>query len=184
MEMYWPGGLLSPAAIPPTRAAMRPAIRHSTFIDATPEAVYHALATGPGLDSWFTSGAEVDAREGGSIRFRWRNHGLDRANLEDGGAVLRADPGKRFTFQWCPSAPERPTTVDVRLTELGRGTRVDLEETGYGGSDEDLSACLGCAVGWGEALTLLKYALEHPRIYVHPSRWAEEAEPRVEAGRA
>jgi uncharacterized protein YndB with AHSA1/START domain len=161
---------------------MRPAIRHSTFIGASPEAVYDALATGAGLDSWFTSGAEVDAREGGSIRFRWRGHGLDRIDADDGGAVLRADRGHRFTFQWHPSAPDRPTTVDVRLAPWGRGTRVDLEETGYGESEEDLAACLGCAVGWGEALTLLKYALEQPGAYLHPSRWAEAAAPQ-EAGR-
>lgn len=150
---------------------MDPVITHSTFIDASPRTVYDALATTDGLNAWFTTHSEVDAREGGRIVFRWRGFGVDRTDLDDQGPVLAAEPGRRLTFQWHPSASGRPTTVDIRMSPWGRGTRVEVNESGYTLSDDDLSACIGCAVGWGEALTLLKYHLEAPAAFVHPCRW-------------
>ncbi|MEH7123875.1 hypothetical protein V7127_11525 [Bacillus sp. JJ1773] len=41
------------------------------------------------------------------------------------------------------------------------GTLLLLEKAGYSTSSTDLSACIGCAVGWGEALALLKMYLEY-----------------------
>jgi uncharacterized protein YndB with AHSA1/START domain len=37
-------------------------------VDATPELVWEAIATGPGLDSWFMGRNEVEPREGGTVR--------------------------------------------------------------------------------------------------------------------
>lgn len=45
-------------------------IRQSTLVRAPPERVYAAITTALGMDGWFTSGAAVDARPGGEIRFR------------------------------------------------------------------------------------------------------------------
>ncbi|MEM9555987.1 MAG: SRPBCC domain-containing protein [Acidobacteriota bacterium] len=156
---------------------MQPTVEHSTYIEAPPADVYRLLATGEGLDSWFTTGAEVDARPGGSITFRWRNFGLDAIEAEDGGPVLEAVPGEVFSFHWSPGHPDRPTTVRIELKPYGRGTRVDLTETGFDAGDEkSLAAALMVATGWGEALTFLKYALEVPDAYTHPCRWRSDAE--------
>jgi uncharacterized protein YndB with AHSA1/START domain len=163
---------------------MDPVISHCTFIAAAPETVYDALATAEGLNGWFTTGTEADPREGGRIVFRWHGFGVNRVDMEDHGPVLAAERGRRFTFQWHPAGPARPTTVDIRLAPWGQGTRVELRESGYGPSDEELSACLGCAVGWGEALTLLKYRLEAPESYVHPCRWWEQQGAATEAEEA
>ena len=38
-------------------------------VDATPEKVWEAIATGRGLDSWFMGQSEIEQREGG--RARW-----------------------------------------------------------------------------------------------------------------
>jgi len=38
-------------------------------VGATPEEVWEAIATGPGMDSWFMGQSEVEPREGG--RARW-----------------------------------------------------------------------------------------------------------------
>jgi hypothetical protein len=40
-----------------------------------------------------------------------------------------------------------------------------LVEQGYKQTTSSLQACLGCATGWGEALTLLKFYLEHGITY-------------------
>ena len=55
------------------------------------------------------------------------------------------------------------TTVAIDLTEMpgGEGTAVRLIETGYPDTPGGLAALLNCAAGWGEALTLLKFWLEH-----------------------
>jgi CheY-like chemotaxis protein len=39
--------------------------------------------------------------------------------------------------------------------------RVEVTERGYGVERDDIIACLDCASGWGEALMLLKFYLEH-----------------------
>ncbi len=36
-------------------------------VDATPEQVWEAIATGPGLDSWFLGHSEIEPRQGGTV---------------------------------------------------------------------------------------------------------------------
>lgn len=43
-----------------------PEIRMATFVKAPPERAYDALTQAEQLDAWFTTGAEVDPRPGGS----------------------------------------------------------------------------------------------------------------------
>lgn len=40
-----------------------------------------------------------------------------------------------------------------------------LKEVGYSNSDKDIKTCINCAVGWGEAMTLLKIYLEEGVVY-------------------
>ncbi|MFC6086032.1 SRPBCC family protein [Sphaerisporangium aureirubrum] len=41
-------------------------LTHDIELDATPEQVWEAIATGPGIDSWFMGRNEVEPREGGA----------------------------------------------------------------------------------------------------------------------
>ena len=64
-------------------------IELETILPASPEQVWAAIATGPGIDSWFMGRNEVEPREGGI------------AAMETGGrreeAVITAyEPGKRI----------------------------------------------------------------------------------------
>lgn len=140
-----------------------PPIEHATYIAAPPEVVYETLTTDNGWDAWFTDGTTVDARTGGSIRLRWKNFGAGRWTTEDGGPVIEADPPHRFVFQWSPGT--QPTTVAFDIEPMGSGTLLRITESGYRQGADDLAACIGCAVGWGEALTLLKFYLEHGVTY-------------------
>jgi uncharacterized protein YndB with AHSA1/START domain len=38
-------------------------------VDATPEQVWEAIATGPGLDSWFLGHSEIEPRQGGTVKW-------------------------------------------------------------------------------------------------------------------
>ncbi|GET41981.1 SRPBCC family protein [Microseira wollei] len=140
-----------------------PCIEHVVYIKVSPEKVYKTLTTGEGWDSWFTQGTTVNPRPGGSIQLRWKNFGAGHWTTEDGGAVLEAETNCKFVFQWSPG--ENPTTVVITLKQLGEGTLLKLVESGYSPSDTDFQACLGCAIGWGEALTLLKFYLEYGVTY-------------------
>ncbi len=136
-------------------------IRHATLIRAEPERVYDALTTAEGLDGWFTSGASVDPWPDGEIRFRWRDWGPDRIADEDGGLVLEARSPERFVFQWRPDRSGEPTTVEIELERVTEGTVVRLREHGYHDTPTGREKLAECAAGWGEALTLLKFYVEH-----------------------
>ncbi|MEH1015817.1 SRPBCC domain-containing protein [Micromonospora sp. CPCC 206060] len=56
---------------------------------ATPEQVWEAIATGPGVDSWFMGRTEIEPREGGRIRLTLAGH------VEE-ATVAAWEPGKRF----------------------------------------------------------------------------------------
>ena len=136
-------------------------IKHDVLIRAMPERVYDALTTASELDSWFTAGAYVDARPGGEIQWRWQNWGPNHVTAEDGGSILEATRPKRFVFQWHPDSPDYTTTVEFTLEAVDDGTIVRLRESGYHDTPSGRSAILDCASGWGEALTLLKFYVEH-----------------------
>lgn len=129
-----------------------------TLVRADRETVWNALTTGKGLDKWFTDGSTSDSVAGGKIRFVWREWGVDKVNTDAGGPILEARSPERFVFQWWD---DRPTTVEIDLSETDEGTVVKVTESGYEDSPEGWRRCIECATGWGEALTLLKFYLEH-----------------------
>ena len=140
-------------------------VKHSTFIRTDPHRIYAALTTSEGLDSWFTTGSKVNAVPGGEIYFHWVNWGPEHITAEDGGFILEAIPVERFVFQWHPDTPDYATTVEINIASAEDGTIVRLREYGFADSESALDAMLNCAAGWGEALTLLKFYLEHGAHY-------------------
>jgi uncharacterized protein YndB with AHSA1/START domain len=136
-----------------------PEIRVATLVRAPREHVYDALTQAEQLDAWFTTGSEVDPRAGGEMVWRWVEWGPDRYTGEDRGPVLEARRPERYVFQW----QERlgGTTVEVDFEEHRDGTAVRLREHGYPDTPEGRAQHMSCSTGWGEALTLLKFYVEH-----------------------
>ncbi|HEY7486034.1 MAG TPA: SRPBCC domain-containing protein [Streptosporangiaceae bacterium] len=58
----------------------------------TPEQVWDAIATGPGIDSWFMGRNEIEPREGGKTR-------MSLGGFADDGTVTAWEPGRRFAFR-------------------------------------------------------------------------------------
>ena len=58
-------------------------------VPGTPEEVWEAIATGPGIEAWFVP-AEIEEREGGKMAFDMGS------GLEPGGVVTAWDPPRRF----------------------------------------------------------------------------------------
>lgn len=142
-----------------------PRIYHQTYIKVEPKRVYEALVTAEGWNTWFTDETTIMWNDDGTgeIRLRWSNYGIDKIAIEDGGKILEAIPYECFVFQWSPG--ESVTTVKFLLKPYKEGTMLRIAESGYSESDRDIKACIGCAVGWGEALNLLKVYLEHGIVY-------------------
>src|SRR5688500_20193867 len=47
-------------------------LTHEFQVDASPEEVWEAIATGPGVDAWFMGVNEIEPREGGATRMQFR----------------------------------------------------------------------------------------------------------------
>ena len=148
-------------------SAPLPPIDYGTYIAAPITAVYDALTTGEGWASWFADEATIDTRPGGRYDFRWEAFGADRTRLHLNGPVLAAEPPSVFTFKWGDEGtPDgEMTTVAFTLEERPPGTIVRVVESGYTHDDASVRFALNCASGWGEALTLLKFWLEHGVVY-------------------
>jgi uncharacterized protein YndB with AHSA1/START domain len=136
-------------------------VSFSILVRAKPERVYDAIATAEGLDAWFTTSASVDARRGGQIHFRWKDWGPERYTGENGGPVLEARRPERFVFQWKVDSGSYDTTVEINFEPVDEGTVVRLIEYGYEDSPTGLKDMLNRASGWAQALTLMKFYVEH-----------------------
>ncbi len=130
-------------------------VSHTTWIRAPRERVYDAFATANGLNSWFTTGATIDPRPGGAMRFRFVDWDAEKINAEFPGRVMEANRPARFVYQW--GEPGKESTVQIDLEERDGGTLVRLREHGF----RELRSAIGNASGWGEALTLWKFWVEH-----------------------
>ncbi|MFH8614708.1 SRPBCC domain-containing protein [Streptomyces sp. NPDC017979] len=76
-------------------------IELETTLPATPQEVWDAIATGPGIDSWFMGRNEVEPREGGVSAMETGGH-------REEAVITAYEPGKRF-------ATRTPTADDGRF---------------------------------------------------------------------
>jgi uncharacterized protein YndB with AHSA1/START domain len=85
-------------------------------VPGTPEEVWQAIATGPGISSWFVP-TRVDQRVGGTISFQM-GPGMDSA-----ATVTGWDPPHQLTYEerdWAPNAPPLATEIIVEARSAGR----------------------------------------------------------------
>ena len=148
-------------APPGSRRLRSERVEAKVLVKASPERVWEALASGPGLDGWFTTGASVDARPGGRLAFRWERWGPDEFTGTYEGTVVEAEAERRFVFHWPVDARTCDTTVEIDLEARSGATLVRLVEHGFEEGPAGLREMLNRSCGWGEALALMKLFLEH-----------------------
>lgn len=61
-------------------------------VEGTPEQVWDAIATGPGIDSWFMGPHTVDGRLGGRMT-------LDLGFFQESSTITAWEPGKRLAYE-------------------------------------------------------------------------------------
>lgn len=69
---------------------------HDVELEATPEQVWAAIATGPGIDSWFMGRNEVEPREGGTTRMAMPGFTVE-------ATITAWEPGRHFAYRGDPA---------------------------------------------------------------------------------
>jgi uncharacterized protein YndB with AHSA1/START domain len=118
------------------------AIELDVEVPGTPEQVWDAVATGPGIGSWFVP-AEVDGREGGKVTLHFGAAGDDVATIEvwdpPHRVVARSDEEHRgvfFTTEYRVEPNDDGETCTVWLVQDGFGEDMtwdaEIEQTERG----------------------------------------------------
>ena len=80
-------------------------IELEAILPASPQEVWEAIATGPGIDSWFMGRNEVDPREGGVAA-------MDTGGRREEALITAYDVGKRFATRM-PAAEANRTSASM-----------------------------------------------------------------------
>ena len=122
-------------------------------VPGTPEEVWRAIATGPGITAWFVP-SEVDGREGGEVV----SHLGSSPDMDSRGRITAYDPPSRFAYV------ERWDDVDFAsefLVEARGGTCVvRIVSSGFGEGEEWDRTIEGLDRGWRAFLDNLRIYLE------------------------
>jgi uncharacterized protein YndB with AHSA1/START domain len=136
-------------------------IRGEFTVDATPDEVWEAIATGPGVDSWLMGRWDIDSANK-TITFTM----FDEVST---GTITDWEPGHRFAWQEDPN-PDGTFTAREWLIEAqdGAGTVVRFVNSGLLGDDWE-AEYNGLTVGHHAFAKKLAVYLEHfaPRTATH-----------------
>ncbi|HEX5757564.1 MAG TPA: SRPBCC domain-containing protein [Thermoanaerobaculia bacterium] len=127
-------------------------------VPGTPEEVWQAIATGPGITAWFVP-TDVEEREGGESV----SHFGEGPEMDSKGVVAVWEPPRRVVFEaanWMPGAP--PLAVEHLVEARGGGTCVVRLVTSLFTSRADWDDQLdSMKTGWASYLEILKLYLTH-----------------------
>lgn len=129
-----------------------PDILHKVGINASPDAVYKALATLNGLSGWWTADATGDSNPGGVIHFRFGDRGF--IDME----VTQSDPGKRVLWR-VVGGPDAwiGTKVGFDLVSADGFTAVLFKHQDWKAPNEFMHHC---STKWAMFLMSLKALIE------------------------
>ena len=91
-------------------------IELETTLPASPDQVWAAIATGPGIDSWFMGRNQVEAREGGVAAMETGDHRAE--------ALITAYAGKRFASRTHAAADGRLMAFEYLIEGRDGGSTV------------------------------------------------------------
>lgn len=131
-------------------------VQVDTVVKGTPEQVWDAIATGPGISAWFVP-TQMEGRVGGAL------------SLDFGGGMVSSakivawNPPRSFTAEdesWLPGGPKVATEWSVKPE--GAGTcRVSVVHRMHASSDEWDAHLEGTETGWPGYFRVLGEYLEH-----------------------
>jgi uncharacterized protein YndB with AHSA1/START domain len=137
----------------------------SIEVPGSPEQVWEAIATGPGISAWFVP-AEVDEREGGRIALHFGRIDPEEEPIESTGEISAWEPPHRFAYieRWQPdpNATEESVATEFLVEARAGGTcLVRLITSGFGSGKEWDDAIEDLERGWPPYLRILRLHLAH-----------------------
>jgi uncharacterized protein YndB with AHSA1/START domain len=137
-------------------------------LPATPEKVWQAIATGPGISSWFVP-TEVEERKGGKVVFHLG------PEMDSSGHVTAWEPPYRFAYEepgWSDKAPPLATEIIIEARDGGL-CRMRLVHSLFTDSDDWDGELESMEAGWPPFFAVLRLYLEHfagmPAASVRPT---------------
>jgi len=133
--------------MPPAKARL--------LIHRPPQQVFQALAD-PSITTrfWFTK-SSGDLAPDATVQWEWEMYGIKKKI-----SVIDFEQDRLIVAEW--GTDDSPTTFTIRFLPWQDDTFVDVTETGFTGStDEILAGVLDSTAGWTMVLSALKAHLEH-----------------------
>lgn len=128
------------------------AIELDVEVPGTPERVWAAIATGPGITSWFIP-MEIEEHEGGAVTMDFGSFGTDTA------IVTAWEPPTRVVFE---SSGDRPLAYEWLVEARDGGTCVvRLVNSGFGSGEDWDGDFDGMSEGWKIFMENLRLQLTH-----------------------
>ncbi|MBO0681263.1 SRPBCC domain-containing protein [Mycolicibacterium sp. S2-37] len=126
------------------------------LVPGTPEQVWNAIATGPGMSSWFTP-TTVDERDGGAIEFDFGDGQSQRA------VITGWAPPNRLTYEeaeWSANGSPGPLATEVTVTaRSGDQCVVRMVHSLFTDADDWDDEIEGFESGWPGAFEVLRLYL-------------------------
>ena len=126
-------------------------------VPGTPEEVWEAIATGPGIGSWFYP-TDVEERVGGVLEYHTGSE-MDHIPAK----VAAWDPPRRFRHEGKDCGPEGPPTATEWTIESRAGGRclVRVVHSLFASTDDWDDQLENFENGWPQALAILRLYLTH-----------------------
>ena len=140
-------------------ASGRRSVEVETEVPGTPEQVWQAIATGPGISAWFVP-TQLEEREGGAIVLDFG------PGMESKGVIKVWDPPRRLVGENEEGmGPGSPTVADEWTVEAKSGgtCRVRVVHSWFASSDDWDNQFEGVEQGWPAFFRILKIYLAHFR---------------------
>ena len=127
-------------------------------VPGTPEEVWHAIATGPGISSWFVP-TEVEEREGGAVTANF-GPGMDSVST-----ITAWEPPRRFVAESADLGPQAPPIATEWSVEARSGgvCVVRVVHSLFASTDDWDGQLEGFEAGWPAFFRILRLYLTHFR---------------------
>jgi len=134
------------------------AIERTLDFAAPQDKVWAAIATAPGICSWFCERIIGDWAPGNTVEMVW-------GEFHNKATVVQSDPMSLFAYKWVPGMPDEAlpyedanmTRVEFHLAPTPMGTRLRMVESGFSKLPPDhFQRCMSDnSAGWDEELAKL-----------------------------
>lgn len=133
----------------------RRSVQTEIEVPGTPEAVWEAIATGPGISAWFVP-AEVDGRVGGTTVC----HFGPGDSMDSVARITEWQPPHRFSAE-TEEGPGTVATEWIVEAKSGDSCTVRVVHSWFAESDDWDNEFEGHSEGWKSFFKILRFYLEH-----------------------